>query len=195
MIEWLKMNADIAAYVTVLSTAAVAGIKWAVRVGGYAQEVHTIIKTYPQDRQLLEKIHSEVITNGGSSIKDQINKLEALHRIQWKILRIPTWVADSQGMVTEVSPELQKLLETPEDSLTGLKWVSSIALEWREKVRDEWASAVEDSRPFHMKFVCITPDGKKIPVIVHGFPILPAHGKCQGYFGHVEIDDESKLAS
>jgi PAS domain S-box-containing protein len=114
----------------------------------------------------IDFIFAEVNTNGGSSIKDAINKLEVavntlkddlvkMDARQWAIvssLAQPTWESDPQGECQKANMALLKLFGSTIDDIKGAGWQTVIHFEDRRRVSQEWEDAMQHKRIFNLKY-------------------------------------------
>lgn len=122
--------------------------------------------------KLGEAILAEITTNGGSSLKDAINRIEeGLIRQGGRINLLLTmddaaavFETDGSGLCIWVSPAYLRLTGRPMDEILGWGWVTTIHKDDIDHVRQDWRSAVEERRAFVGRFRMIRPDGHVIRV-------------------------------
>lgn len=142
-------------------------------------------------------IHAQLIPNGGSSLRDAVDKaldgldrVEAMQRASMQLLDKAYWYSDPEGKCEFASDKLATIMGVPHDHILGYGWVSSVAEEYRVPCRQEWDSAVADVREFRMDYGYVRPDGST--VLVKGFatPVIhPRNKTCIGMIGWVELRD------
>lgn len=155
--DFLSSAAGIATSVVTIGALLIAVARWA----------HAIWKK-------VSHIYDELTPNGGGSIKDVVNRIEALQLASLQLTGKAYWLSDPDGKCTYASTRLAALMGFHADQALGWGWVSAVALECREPVRLEWCSAVKDRREFHMKYVYVHPDGSRVPVTGHAIPVIHA---------------------
>ena len=114
----------------------------------------------------LRKIVLETKNNGGSTIKDQIHRIESSikeldattkHLAVWveasqHLTSKPMFKADDSGRFTWINVALAKLLGLGFEDLKGYGWLSYVHGEDVERVSREWAESVKDKRKFETTF-------------------------------------------
>jgi PAS domain S-box-containing protein len=147
----------------------------------------------------ISSIAAEVRPNGGSSLRDAINRVETNN----------TAIADSVGLIAgtlranmdtdpsrgmfECSPDGQNIwvsktycrwLNRTEGELLGFGFLSCIHVDDRETVREEWEHARRDVRPYGGRMRLLRTDGSVLLVDVAAVPLL-RDGKAQRWTGSV----------
>lgn len=149
----------------------------------------------------IDFIFAEVNTNGGSSIKDAILKLEfsantlkddlvKMDARQWAIvssLAQPTWESDPQGECQKANIALLRLFGSTIDEIKGNGWQTVIHPSDRIRVSREWEEAIKNKRIFHVKYKIIN----AITEIVHevegvASPYFDDHRNVIGWVGIYE---------
>jgi PAS domain S-box-containing protein len=116
----------------------------------------------------LNNIQIELKPNGGSSLRDAINKidkkvdkmnikLENIHagnELMSDTLNIARWSADKNGHITYVNRPLKKLIGAVDDTIyIGNAWISNIVhVHDRNVVEEEWYRAVDSKSEYHHSF-------------------------------------------
>ena len=109
----------------------------------------------------LSKISSEFKTNGGKSLRDQINDLQAstktiLYRQRWILdnREEPIFETDEHGNFTWVNDAFARLTDRPFRDLQNNNWINCLKEESREEISESWKIAVENKRTFeHILFI------------------------------------------
>lgn len=141
----------------------------------------------------LTAIHSELVPNGGSSLRDAINRIEALQMTSLSLTGKAYWISSTDGRCTFASVRLASIMGITPDQVIGWGWVSAVASEHREPCRKEWDASVRDLREFHMKYDYIHPDGTRVSVFATAIPIIHAQTKAfVGMLGWAEPIEEKK---
>jgi PAS domain S-box-containing protein len=137
----------------------------------------------------LDALIQEFKPNGGSSIRDQLNRIErdvqvarSMASIGLRMADRAYWISDPDGYCTECSPALAKLQGRMPEQILGNGWVTSLPPQWREPVAEEWNSAVKERREFDMEYAFRQPDGTIIPVTGHAIPVRVS-GNVVGFVG------------
>ena len=125
----------------------------------------------------LAAIHDELVPNGGSSLRDAVNRIEALQITALALTGKAHWISGPDGHCTFASVRLAGLMGLTPEQVEGWGWVTAVAPEYREACRKEWDNAVKDLREFHMKYEYVRPDGGRVAVTGHAIPIIHAQTK------------------
>jgi PAS domain S-box-containing protein len=145
----------------------------------------------------LKKLLEQTTTNGGSSLRDQMNRIEtyvqdlsllveAGHHLSPK----PIFRTDSQGNFTWVNTAFTRLVGMGLDELRGLGWISAIDPADVQRVTVEWDIAVRDRRKFEsvMQIMnSLSQQTKKVKIKAH--PILKKDALL-GYLGTIFLLEE-----
>lgn len=107
----------------------------------------------------LKKLVLETKNNGGSTLKDQIDRIEG------SIEKLAVWVeasqhltskpmfkADEDGKFTWINVALARMLGLGFEDLKGYGWLNYVHGEDVERVSREWAESVKDNRKFETTF-------------------------------------------
>jgi PAS domain S-box-containing protein len=123
----------------------------------------------------LDEIIKELKPNGGSSIKDQLNRLETAVSISQaeRLLLLDSipqgvFTSDTKGRWLWVNDALRKTVGGSLAEFVGNNWENTVSTEDRETVVREWTRAVEQRRDFNLYFNMTnldTNETKKVHVI------------------------------
>lgn len=122
----------------------------------------------------IEFIFSELTPNHGSSLKDQVNKIQKdinentvftkqiCHRQRWILDNRdePIFECNCDGEYTWINEKYKSLVNYDSKDLLGHGWKTIIHSEDRDRVCHEWDSAVEDKRNSNGEYKIVTKDGK-----------------------------------
>ena len=150
----------------------------------------------------LDKIQSELKPNGGSSMRDAINRIDdKLTKVSGKIniiqasaditsdtLNICRWAADRQGLLNFVNRPFKKLIGVVDDeSCLGDAWITNIVHEEdRPTTQNEWARAVASKSEYHHTFRIVNAQtGEVTKVTNHARLVIDDHGMVTGWVGVV----------
>ncbi len=107
----------------------------------------------------LDEIIKELKPNGGSSIKDQLNRLETAVSISeaQRMLLLDSvttgvWTTDVKGRYTWVNEALRKATGASLSDFVGTNWENVIHPEDKELVVREWERAIAQRRDFNLYF-------------------------------------------
>ena len=184
---------------------------WGVIIGAVIATFKKVIlpiwrffKEYNEHKELLLKgnenidaILKELRPNGGSSLKDQIYRIENnIDILDVKVAAVALatnvgyWKSDANGKAIEVGRYLCSILGRTEAEIKGSNWVTIIHPNDREAVKSEWDSAVEDGRDFEMVYRFVKPDGsiQKVKGSAHA---MFKDDKLIGFFGTLIKEGEA----
>ena len=142
------------------------------------RSLRAIPKLVEDVAQLKETVKKEFSPNGGSSIRDILDRLESnqvvmaakqgmqLHTQDLAMIRM-----DAGGEVIEVSEPLCSLLKRNKEELLGRNWINVICPEDRDEISDGWGSAIKDHRNFSAHFNCCGDHGEQIRVMLKVSPL------------------------
>jgi PAS domain S-box-containing protein len=145
----------------------------------------------------LSKISSEFKTNGGKSLRDQINDLQSstktiLYRQRWILdnREEPIFETDEHGNFTWVNDAFARLTDRPFRDLQNNNWINCLKEESREEISESWKTAVENKRTFeHILFIV---DSKNRVFSTKCIASRQEDGKYIGSFMSVEKVVEKK---
>lgn len=154
-------------------------------------------------------IASEFNTNGGSSLRDAINRLETnvshvrtdalkMEARQWAIiatLRDPIFESDEDGQCVRANPSYLQLVERSIDQVVGNGWENILHVEDRARVWEEWRAAVSRHRTFESSYRIKTQSGVIYNVNCVAVPYFSpdSEDKPLGYIGR--FSSVKKIAS
>lgn len=107
----------------------------------------------------LDILIKEFKPNGGTSLKDQINRLEvavSISESQRMLLlnSVPNgiWTSDVNGRYTWVNDYMRKATSANSSDFLGDNWENLIYPEDRQKVAEEWDRAIKQQRDFNLHY-------------------------------------------
>jgi len=137
---------------------------------------------------ILENIAAEFKPNGGSSLRDAINRLESgvsevvqKNRIIASEMKIACFETDKHGMCIWVSPKWQEFTGLASDKSLGNGWINAICPDDRDRVFDEWAHCLEQGRDFSLDY-CVNPESPR-PMRGYSYFIKDRKGNLIGMIG------------
>ena len=148
-----------------LFTAANLTLAAIILFGGYLLKFTNKIKPYTtitedieELKSTVKKISDEFKNNGGSSLKDQIDKLTKstdtiLYRQRWILenRQEPIFETDEHGNFTWGNDSLTRLTDRTFKDLKGNNWINALEESSRALVSENWHSAIEDKRNFEQE--------------------------------------------
>lgn len=177
---------------------AVTGAAWAVR---------TVVRTHRSLRATWEGISAKVTRidkalgpNGGTSIVDQVKRIEA--EIAWmrgrsdadqRTAADPRLEMDARGMVTSANRAFEALVDRGGADMIGRGLIGVVHQEDRERVVSEWLHAVDDCRWFETILRLTSRDGTARVVKMSAEPMRASTGVVLGWLVvFVELDAQGK---
>lgn len=132
--------------------------------------------------QRIEEIFKRVET-----MQHEIHTTVGLARATWDSLPTPVWQSDVLGLCVHVNLAYHKLLGYQFSEVSGLQWKQVVYAPDKELVYEEWKSAVQDKRPFDLRYRWISKEGVVIPIHAHASIIHDAAGNVAGWVGFVTV--------
>jgi len=139
-------------------------------------------------------IKAEVTPNGGNSLKDTINQIKLMIKIQEfrqfndskEELR---WESDSHGRFIKTSEGLRKLWGCSTEEMIGFGWQSKIHPDDREKIHSGWIYANENNIPWNAKYRIVNKEtGITYNVLSTGIYLLDGNNeKIIYWLGDIKI--------
>lgn len=154
--------------------------------------------------QKVQRIWQELQPNGGSSIRDQLNRTtEMIARIETRqiiseqidkqvfaALSLGVFRTDADGRFTEVNRNFCRITGRTQDEVEGTNWTNCIHPEDIVGLYAEWKACVADGRQFERSYRFVRPDGAVQPVHGRACPLLDRDDNSLGYFGTIEKQGE-----
>lgn len=145
-------------------------------------------KIYKKLREIYDKIMliaKELTPNGGSSLKDQCNRIELrlngldfFQKMYLDIVDMPIFMTDGNGHCTWANRAYLNMLGKQVNDIIGSGWETVIHQEDRDRVTQEWYESIKEERPFDLQCRYVTSDDSVIVVR------CKASGSIKtGYFG------------
>lgn len=173
--EWLKLLAPFGV---------VGGMVWKFWLKNKFKEISDLyIK--------IQIIAQEFRPNGGSTLRDAINRIETKVSIQQqtttaiiKSFPIGTWISDEQGRCIDVNNNLCRITGRTEGEMKGNNW-SNWVLE-KEEVQEEWERCVAHDSNFDMDYTFTKTDRTKQKVHGYAQRLKNEKGELIGFLGTLE---------
>lgn len=164
--------------------------------GGYRYLVKPLIKGLKRVKTALdtiEKIQDEFKPNGGTSLRDAINRIEIRLLIEQQARRamsmamdVGIFETDSAGMCIWINQYYSNLTGLSLQEAKNYGWVIAIHEDDRDRVVDEWKDAVIQKRAFHMEYTMKNIKSSEISFVkCHAFPICNGKEEVAGFVGIV----------
>lgn len=148
-----------------------------------------LFKKIRSTTDIIEKIYNEFKPNGGSSMRDSINRLENdiknLNHFKFAILNTderPIFLTDENGKYIFANLSYLTLADRELDEVLSSGWMNNVKLTERTIVYNEWNNAIKDKRNFELQYTFINRAGNEYNV--HSVALV---NKDAGYFGLLKI--------
>tara|TARA_Y100000593_G_scaffold49662_3_gene93609 strand:- start:24466 stop:25050 length:585 start_codon:yes stop_codon:yes gene_type:complete len=153
--------------------------------------INKLFSTNDELMESVEKIMSEVTTNGGKSIKDSVDSLKKIcenisvrqeiidqrTRASLHYLDAGLFETDKTGKLTWTNEAFHKITGETQSDVEGYDWISFIDESKREKVITEFASCIKMARKFYIE----TENYKGDNIILSGYPYRIGKDQHGGY--------------
>lgn len=155
--------------------------------------LYALLKKLRTSFEILEKMHEEFKPNGGASLRDAVNRIEAKLLIEQHARRamsmamdVGMFETDGQGMCTWVNQYYTDLTGLASEDAKNFGWVTGLFEDDRERVVEEWTSAVKQKRVFKLEYGMINSrNSEYAKVHCTAFPITTIKGDVIGFIGIV----------
>jgi len=139
----------------------------------------------------------ELRPNGGSSLRDSVNRIErkvmyldAARKSKLHVEPLPQIETDRDGRLIHANAAFVNLVQRPLSDLRGTGWINVLTEEERDQAEKMWMHVVKEKRSLETRHTYVTPQGRKIPVDVKAHPIICDDGYLFGYAAQIEPLDE-----
>ena len=136
----------------------------------------------------------EMRVNGGTTVKDALNRIEKNLELTNERLRAGLrdsdemcFEADEKGRVIWANRTVMRTLGRSPEQIMGQGWVNIIAPSVRDRVVKKWQESIDQHREFEMEVIWQRADGTEFPVFVHSYRMADANNNTLGYFGTVKL--------
>lgn len=189
--KWLEENitAAIGAGTAILS---LIGILW--KIGRFAKTERDKFLALFDLPAKIDGIAAQLVTNGGSTIRDAIVRIEKRQCRESEKTRFlieggeyACFEADEKGRCIYVNhPYMTLIGRTHEQDVLGMNWRHVIHEDDREMVLQSWDRAVQEGRLFEERFAYQKENGEKIKVYCKAYPMYDYNSNVVGWFGIVK---------
>lgn len=149
-----------------------------------------LIKDYSEVNRKLDTILVELSPNGGTSIKDIINRIDKAICLSSERQRAiladsanAIFEADETGNFVWVNRTYMRLTHRSFFELTGTGWINSVSKKDRQRIMDAWALSIAQQREFSEDLDLELPNGDYIPVSVNTYIMKDPQRNILGYIG------------
>ena len=143
--------------------------------------------------QKIQVIAAEFRPNGGSSLRDAINRIEDKIMLQEqktiaiiKSLRIGTWIADEKGKCIDVNKSLCEIADRTESEILGDNWLNWVHPDEKDDVFMEWNRCVQNDLNFDIEYRYVLPNKKIQLVHAMAYRLKDNKGNLIGFLGTLE---------
>lgn len=150
-------------------------------------------KRFADLKDLYERIKiisEEFRPNGGSTLRDAINRIEEKVTLQEqktlaivKSLPVGTWISDNRGKCIDVNRSLCKMTGRTESELKGDNWSNWVHPSQKEDVFEEWSRCVTNDLNFDMEYKFVLPNGQVQSVHGVAYQLRDKDNKLIGFLG------------
>jgi PAS domain S-box-containing protein len=131
--------------------------------------------------------------NGGTTIKDSLNRIELKQASNENItsflinsLDVPMFKTDNSGLFIWVSKAYADIYNSDHDELMEWGWLTAIHIEDVDRVRTRWKHSIEEKRVFEDNYRVVDSTGKVTSVRSRAAPTF-FNNKIAGWIGALEI--------
>lgn len=147
--------------------------------------------------EVLQKINEQFSPNGGSTLRDAINRIEGRQVIQeqrHKMLSMDAPFAifetDALGNYIDVNRTFCRWVGRSLSELVGNGWINSIAPAYQESVTSAWNTALQQQREFTLKYKLIDTEDELMSVFGTAFPLYDSKKVLVGWVGIIYKTDD-----
>jgi len=150
------------------------------------REFTAVIKT---KLALIDGVASTLKPNGGSSIRDVLDRLdsrtcllEERQRAGMDLNPSPFFEADADGQCVFVNRAWSELTGIRLDEALGSGWLNSVHRDDRERVAEEWHAATKEGRTFRLQYLVQNVRSTRVtPVLAESRPVL-SNNRVVGHY-------------
>jgi len=150
------------------------------------------VKKIKKSFDVIEAMSEQFATNGGSSLRDAINRIEARQILQeqrHKLLSMDAPFAifetSPSGDFVDVNRTFCRWVGRSTEELLTKGWLNTLSPAWRDTVFEEWQNSVSQQREFSMKFRLIDLENDTLPVFGTAFPLYDSKKNLVGWIGMI----------
>lgn len=138
----------------------------------------------------LQRIYSELIPNGGNSLRDKIDKLDSLFKASLRINGKPFMMYSPLGELIDMSDDLSGLTGLSPKQLCGLGWINTIDEDDILDLMEHWNMAIKHKIEFDHNYNLIRFDQSKVKIRHRVVPMFIHKAEGQeliGFLGWIDI--------
>lgn len=166
-------------------------------VGAIGAAVRGSYRHFRRVRGIFERVDAiarEFSPNHGSSLKDQINRIEhavtvgdTRGRALAAMMRLAMFEADAAGRFVWVSPRWLEITGLSFDEARGHGWRAAIAPSERPDIVRQWETAVAEARMMRAEATMTNGSGRAFRVSIVAEPVLSGSGSTIAYVGSLQV--------
>lgn len=145
-------------------------------------------------RTKLDHISRELTSNGGSTVKDVLNRVAETQEYQGAYLKTllhtnekPMFEMSPTGQITNINRAFARATGfTPEELLEN-EYINAVDPSYRELAQARIQDAVAASRDFNEEFLMRRPGGELFLGLWHAHTIKTTSGQLLGYVGEMNV--------
>lgn len=153
------------------------------KASNHLEQVSSMIKG-------IEEIRKEIKPNGGTSIKDSINRIEAriinMEHVQSALRQdgpMGIFQCKINGQNIDVNRTYCRLLGCTREELLGFGWKNFLHEDGKHEYDEEWKDAFLDGREINFPTKLKSNNGKVIEAEIRAYPITDISGEVVQYLG------------
>jgi len=138
----------------------------------------------------LDVIKKQLVPNGGSSLRDAIDRIEnriSMTEQRAKLLcmdaPVAIFEADASGNFIHVNRTMTRWTGRNTEDFKGTGWINTIPHPDRFEVFEEWTKAVAQNREYNSRFILQSVTGGEYEVVCVAFPMYGPRGELAGWMG------------
>lgn len=138
----------------------------------------------------LEYIKHELSPNGGGSIRDAVDRIEAkliISEQRYKLLTMDSpfsvFETDATGDFLHVNRTYCRWAKCSSTDLEGKGWLNFLSAAERQRIFQEWQTAVAHEREFSADFTLAPAEGTPFTVHCNAFPMFDGKENLSGWIG------------
>jgi len=161
-------------------------------------------------------IASELRTNGGSSLRDAIDRnnnehvlfnktLSSIESMTWNNIEVQRarmdnddemiFITGADGNCTWVNRSYARHTGRTIEEIKGSGWVNVVHPAERERIKEAWYEAVKHNREFEMVIKYLDTAGVTFSADVRSYKMTSSDGKTTGFMGVGEVIRENKIGA
>lgn len=160
----------------------------------YKAVIRPILKAFKKIKEtvtLIEKLHDEFKPNGGSSLRDAVNRIEekilceqGARRVLSMALDVGVFECDADGLCLWVNQYYTTITGLSPFEARNFGWINAVDIRDRDGVVEQWDLAIKHKRIFQMEYKLVNIlNGIPTKVRCHSSPIFNDKNEIIGHVG------------